>query len=106
MLIFGFIFSRMDWNITTGIERVSPELAAGVARITAYGLSISHESYILNWQSRGEIFFIEFARSIRKPDPEEYVDSGNWKARQGGQGMEAANRGYCLLPTMRRRSSC
>lgn len=34
---------------------------------------------------------IDFARKIGKPDPEEYVDSGNWKARQGGQGLEIAN---------------
>lgn len=39
-----------------------------------------------NWRN----FLIEFAKKIGKPDPEEYVDSGNWKARQGGQGLEAA----------------
>lgn len=33
---------------------------------------------------------ISFARQIGKPDPEEYVASGNWKARQGGNGVEAA----------------
>ena len=32
-------------------------------------------------------FLIDFARRIGKPDPEVYVDSGNWKARQGGDGM-------------------
>lgn len=31
---------------------------------------------------------IRFAKSVGKPDPEEYVDSGNWKARQGGNGVE------------------
>lgn len=35
-------------------------------------------------------FLIDFAKKIGKPDPEVYVDSGNWKARQGGQGLEAA----------------
>ena len=35
---------------------------------------------------------VEFARQIGKPDPEEYVDSGNWKARQGGNGVEAAQK--------------
>lgn len=34
---------------------------------------------------------VEFAKKIDKPDPEEYVDSGNWKARQGGQGLEISN---------------
>ena len=35
-------------------------------------------------------FLIEFARSVGKPDPEEYVDTGMWKARQGGNGLKAA----------------
>ena len=35
-------------------------------------------------------FLIEFAKNIGKPDPEEYIDSGAWKARQGGNGLPAA----------------
>lgn len=35
---------------------------------------------------------IAFAMQIGKPDPEEYVDSGNWKARQGGNGVEMAQK--------------
>ncbi len=35
-------------------------------------------------------FLISFAKKIGKPDPEVYVDEGNWKARQGGNGLEAA----------------
>lgn len=35
-------------------------------------------------------FLIEFAKKIGKEDAEEYVDSGNWKARQGGNGLAAA----------------
>ncbi len=35
-------------------------------------------------------FLVDFARSIGKPDAEEYVDSGKWKARQGGNGVAAA----------------
>ncbi len=35
-------------------------------------------------------FLIGFARSIGKPDAEEYVDSGKWKARQGGNGVKSA----------------
>lgn len=34
---------------------------------------------------------VDFAKQIGKPDAEEYVDSGNWKARQGGQGLEISN---------------
>ena len=36
-------------------------------------------------------FLVTFATKIGKPDPEEYVDSGAWKARQGGNGLAAAN---------------
>lgn len=35
-------------------------------------------------------FLIDFARSIGKPDPEEYVDTEKWKARQGGNGLKSA----------------
>ena len=35
-------------------------------------------------------FLIEFAKKIGKPDPEDYVDEGGWKARQGGNGLPAA----------------
>ena len=35
-------------------------------------------------------FLIEFAKKIGKPDPEVYVDSGKWKARQGGNGLPSA----------------
>ena len=35
-------------------------------------------------------FLIEFAKRIGKPDPEVYVDSGKWKARQGGNGLSSA----------------
>ena len=38
------------------------------------------------WRS----FLIEFAKKIGKPDPEVYVDSGKWKARQGGNGLASA----------------
>ncbi len=35
-------------------------------------------------------FLIGFAKKIGKPDAEEYVDSGKWKARQGGNGLRSA----------------
>lgn len=39
-----------------------------------------------NWRE----FLIDFAKKIGKPDSEVYVDSGKWKARQGGNGLPAA----------------
>lgn len=35
---------------------------------------------------------IDFAKQIGKPDAEVYVDSGKWKARQGGNGLSAAQK--------------
>lgn len=35
-------------------------------------------------------FLIDFATKIGKPDAEVYVDTGKWKARQGGNGVKAA----------------
>ena len=36
-------------------------------------------------------FLLNFAKRIGKPDPDEYIDTGKWKARQGGNGLEAAS---------------
>lgn len=36
-------------------------------------------------------FLVRFAEKIGKPDPEVYVDTGKWKARQGGNGLPSAN---------------
>lgn len=35
---------------------------------------------------------VNFAKQIGKPDPEEYVDGGFWKARQGGNGLDYAQK--------------
>ncbi len=35
-------------------------------------------------------FLIDFAKKIGKPDAEIYVDSGKWKARQGGNGLKSS----------------
>lgn len=45
--------------------------------------------YMRDESEKWRSFLIEFAKKIGKPDPEEYVDSGNWKARQGGAGLES-----------------
>lgn len=37
---------------------------------------------------------VKFAKRIGKPDAEDYVDKGNWKARQGGNGVEAAKNSF------------
>lgn len=35
-------------------------------------------------------FLINFAKKIGKPDAEVYIDSGKWKARQGGNGVKSS----------------
>ena len=35
---------------------------------------------------------VDFAKQIGKPDPETYIDEGGWKARQGGNGLDAAQK--------------
>jgi phosphoadenosine phosphosulfate reductase len=44
-----------------------------------------YEQYV-HWHS----LLVDFAIQIGKPDPEDYVDEGGWKARQGGNGLAAA----------------
>ena len=46
--------------------------------------------YMSNQSEKWRNFLVDFARQIGKPDAEEYVDSGKWKARQGGNGVAAA----------------
>ena len=46
--------------------------------------------YMPDESERWHSFLVDFARRIGKPDPEVYVDTGKWKARQGGNGVAAA----------------
>ncbi|NLG04667.1 MAG: phosphoadenosine phosphosulfate reductase family protein [Clostridia bacterium] len=46
--------------------------------------------YMPEQAGRWRKFLIDFAIKIGKPDAEVYVDSGKWKARQGGNGIAAA----------------
>lgn len=46
--------------------------------------------YMPEASERWRDFLVDFAKRIGKPDPEVYVDTGKWKARQGGNGVAAA----------------
>lgn len=46
--------------------------------------------YMPDEAKRWREFLIQFAKRIGKPDPEVYVDTGKWKARQGGNGLAAS----------------
>lgn len=45
-----------------------------------------YDDYYKSWYAA----LIDFAKEIGKPDPEDYVNEGGWKARQGGNGLAAA----------------
>ena len=47
--------------------------------------------YMPKESAKWRAFLVDFAKKIGKPDPEVYVDSGKWKARQGGNGLPSAN---------------
>jgi len=47
--------------------------------------------YMPEESKKWRTFLIDFAEKIGKPDAEVYVDTGKWKARQGGNGLAAAN---------------
>ncbi|MFW6016104.1 MAG: phosphoadenosine phosphosulfate reductase family protein [bacterium] len=44
--------------------------------------------YMKNRANEWRNFLVEFAKRIGKPDPEVYIDTGKWKARQGGYGLD------------------
>ena len=44
--------------------------------------------YMKNEYEKFYNILINFAKNVGKPDPKEYIDSGGWKARQGGNGLE------------------
>jgi phosphoadenosine phosphosulfate reductase len=52
--------------------------------------SLLAQIYMPEQAEKWREFLIGFAQRIGKPDAEEYVDTGAWKARQGGNGLEAA----------------
>ena len=46
--------------------------------------------YMPEQSKKWRAFLIDFAKKVGKEDAEVYVDTGKWKARQGGNGLAAA----------------
>lgn len=44
--------------------------------------------YMKEEYEKFQTILLNFAKQIGKPDPDEYISSGGWKARQGGNGLE------------------
>lgn len=80
---------RIDFNeaYRLGYERVGCWCCPN-NNIRAQFLS---QIYMPEQYERWHAFLIDFAKRIGKPDPEIYVDTGKWKARQGGNGLRAAD---------------
>jgi phosphoadenosine phosphosulfate reductase len=45
--------------------------------------------YYPNEYDKWHDFLVDFAKQIGKPDAEEYIETGKWKARQGGAGLDS-----------------
>ena len=79
---------KIDFNAAyrLGYERVGCWLCPNNNKRDIFLSAIYWPERAAAWRD----FLIGFAKRIGKPDPENYVDSGAWKARQGGNGLASA----------------
>lgn len=90
--IWLYIFARkIDFNYAyrLGFARVGCWACPSNSQWSFYLTRIYHPELAEPWRD----FLIGNAKVMGKPDPVEYVDSGNWKARQGGQGIVNSYKG-------------
>lgn len=97
------IIDWMDFDVwlyllTTGID-FNEAYRLGYARVGCWccpnNSGWSEFLSRIHMQEQSEHFqqmLVEFARSIGKEDPEEYIAEGGWKARQGGNGVAYAQK--------------
>lgn len=88
--IWLYIFSEgIDFNdaYRYGYERVGCWLCPNNTQRDQFLAKVYMPAQSKEWRD----FLIRFARKIGKPDAEVYVDTGAWKARQGGNGLAASN---------------
>lgn len=87
--IWLYIFGEdIDFNdaYRLGYDRVGCWCCPNNNERAQFLSSIYMSEQYQKWRS----FLIDFAKKIGKPDAEIYVDTGKWKARQGGNGVKAA----------------
>ena len=79
---------KIDFNdaYRLGYDRVGCSVCPNNNERAQFLTSIYMPEQHQKWRN----FLISFAKKIGKPDPEVYVDTGKWKARQGGNGLQAA----------------
>ena len=85
LYIFG---EKVDFNdaYRLGYDRVGCWCCPNNNERAQFLSQIYMPEHFEKWHS----FLVNFAKRIGKPDPEEYIDSGKWKARQGGNGLVSA----------------
>ncbi len=87
--VWLYIFSRdLDFNeaYMLGYDRVGCWCCPNNNPRAQFLSSVYMPTQSKEWRE----FLVKFATRIGKPDPDVYVDTGKWKARQGGNGLEAA----------------
>lgn len=102
-VVFSPIIDWLDYDVwlytlTTGIDfndayrlgytRVGCWCCPNNSRWSEFLASIYMPEQSAAWHEQ----LIRFAKKVGKPDPEEYVSQGGWKARQGGNGLEVSKR--------------
>lgn len=82
--------SRIDFNdaYRLGYTRVGCWCCPNNSRWSEFLSKVYMPEQYQAWREQ----LIRFAKQVGKPDPEEYVDEGGWKARQGGNGLEISKR--------------
>lgn len=89
--VWLYILSRrLDFNdaYRLGFSRVGCWACPSNSLWSFFLHRIYHPDLAESWRD----YLIDVAIEMGKPDPDEYVDSGNWKARQGGQGLASAQK--------------
>ncbi len=84
--VWLYIFAhKLDFNDSyrLGYTRVGCWCCPNNSEWSSFLTSI----YMPNENAKWNNFLIDFARRIGKPDPDVYIKTGKWKARQGGAGL-------------------
>ena len=82
------ISNKIDFNdaYKLGFSRVGCWCCPNNSSWSEYMASIYMEEKYEKFHS----ILLDFAKTIGKPDPDEYINDGGWKARQGGNGLESS----------------
>ena len=76
-----------------GFTRVGCLYCPNNSRWSEFLLKMFFPDYADKWNE----FLVDFARNIGKPDPKVYIKEGNWKARQGGSGLDNENKSNTIV---------